>query len=159
MIKRVPLAQAIAARESARAEGRTVAVANGAFDRLHVGHVRYLEAAKDLTRGGLLVVGVNTDRSVRAVKGPERPIMPEEERAELVAALGCVDLVVLFDESDASALLAALRPDLHVKGTDYSEDSVPERELVTRLGGRTVIAGDPKDHSTTDVVARIRELS
>jgi len=159
VIKRVPLAQAIAARESARAEGRTVAVANGAFDLLHVGHVRYLEAAKDLTRGGLLVVGVNTDRSVRAVKGPERPIMPEEERAELVAALGCVDLVVLFDESDASALLAALRPDLHVKGTDYSEDSVPERELVTRLGGRTVIAGDPKDHSTTDVVARIRELS
>jgi len=157
--KLVPLAQAALARESARAQGTVVAVANGAFDLLHVGHVRYLEAAKDLTRGGLLVVGVNTDRSVRAVKGPERPIMPEEERAELVAALGCVDLVVLFDESDASALLAALRPDLHVKGTDYSEDSVPERELVTRLGGRTVIAGDPKDHSTTDVVARIRELS
>lgn len=159
MIKRVQLAQAIAARESARAQGRTVAVANGAFDLLHVGHVRYLQAAKDLTRGGLLVVGVNSDRSVRAAKGPKRPIVPEEERTELVAALGCVDLVVLFDEPDARALLAALRPDLHVKGTDYSEDSVPERELMTRLGGRTVIAGDPKDHSTTDVVARIRELS
>ncbi len=159
MNKLVPLAQAMAERESARAQGRTVAVANGAFDLLHVGHVRYLEAAKDLTRGGLLVVGVNTDRSVQAAKGPKRPIVPEEERAELIAALGCVDLVVLFDEPDAAALLAALRPDLHVKGTDYAEDSVPERELVARFGGRTVIAGDPKDHSTTDVVARIRELS
>jgi D-glycero-beta-D-manno-heptose 1-phosphate adenylyltransferase len=157
--KVVPLAQAVAAREAARADGRTVAVANGAFDLLHVGHVRYLEAAKDLTRGGLLVVGVNTDRSVRASKGPERPIVPEQERAELVAALGCVDLVVLFDEPDALALLAALRPDLHVKGTDYTEESVPERELVARLGGRTAIAGDPKEHSTTDVVARIRDLS
>ena len=159
MKKLVPLAQAMAERESARAQGRTVAVANGAFDLLHVGHVRYLQAAKDLTRGGLLVVGVNTDRSVQAAKGPKRPIVPEEERAELIAALGCVDLVVLFDEPDAAALLAALHPDLHVKGTDYAEDSVPERELVARFGGRTVIAGDPKDHSTTDVVARIRELS
>jgi len=156
--KLVPLAQAALARESARAQGRTVAVANGAFDLLHVGHLRYLQGAKDLTRGGLLVVGVNTDRSVQAAKGPKRPIVPEEERAELVAALGCVDLVVLFDQPDAAALLTALRPDLHVKGTDYGEDSVPERELVARLGGRTVIAGDPKDHSTTDVVARIREL-
>ena len=159
MKKLVPLAQAMAERESARAQGRTVAVANGAFDLLHVGHLRYLQGAKDLTRGGLLVVGVNTDRSVQAAKGPKRPIVPEDERAELVEALGCVDLVVLFDEPDAAALLAALRPDLHVKGTDYAEDSVPERELVARLGGRTVIAGDPKDHSTTDVVARIRELS
>lgn len=159
MSKLVPLAQAVAAREAARADGRTVAVANGAFDLLHVGHVRYLQGAKDLTRGGLLVVGVNTDRSVRASKGPKRPIVPEHERAELVAALGCVDLVVLFDEPDALALLAALRPDLHVKGTDYTEESVPERELVARLGGRTAIAGDPKDHSTTDVLARIREIS
>ena len=159
MSKLVPLAQAVAAREAARADGRTVAVANGAFDLLHVGHVRYLQGAKDLTRGGLLVVGVNTDRSVRASKGPKRAIVPEHERAELVAALGCVDLVVLFDEPDALALLAALRPDLHVKGTDYTEESVPERELVARLGGRTAIAGDPKDHSTTDVLARIREIS
>ena len=132
---------------------------NGAFDLLHVGHVRYLQGAKDLTRGGLLVVGVNTDRSVRASKGPGRPILPERERAELVAALGCVDLVVLFDEPDAVELLTALRPDLHVKGTDYTEESVPEREVVARLGGRTAIAGDAKDHSTTDLVARIRELS
>lgn len=159
MSKLVPLAQAVAAREAARADGRTVAVANGAFDLLHVGHVRYLQGAKDLTRGGLLVVGVNTDGSVRASKGAKRPVVPEHERAELVAALGCVDLVVLFDEPDALALLAALRPDLHVKGTDYTEESVPERELVARLGGRTAIAGDPKDHSTTDMLARIREIS
>ncbi len=158
MKKLVPLAQAVAAREAARAQGRTVAAANGAFDLLHVGHARYLEAAKELTRGGLLIVGVNTDASVRASKGPGRPIVPERERAELVAALACVDLLVLFDEQDAAALLTALRPDLHVKGTDYAEESVPERELVARLGGRTVIAGDPKDHSTTDVIARIREL-
>ena len=159
MSKIVPLAQAVAAREAARVQGRLVAVANGAFDLLHVGHVRYLEGAKALTRGGLLVVGVNTDESVRASKGPKRPIVPERERAELVAALGCVDLVVLFDEPDALALLSALRPDLHVKGTDYTEESVPERDLVARLGGRTAIAGDGKEHSTTDVIARIRELS
>ena len=159
MSKIVPLANAAVAREAARAQGRAVAVANGAFDLLHVGHVRYLEAAKDLTRGGLLIVGVNSDSSVRASKGPERPVVPERERAELVAALGCVDLVVLFDEPDALALLSALRPDVHVKGTDYTEESVPERELVARLGGRTAIAGDAKEHSTTDVIARIRELS
>ena len=159
MSKIVSLAQAALAREAARTQGRLVAVANGAFDLLHVGHVRYLEAAKELTRGGLLIAGVNTDRSVRASKGPKRPIVPEGERAELVAALGCVDYVVLFDEPDALALLSALRPDLHVKGTDYSEQSVPERELVARLGGRTAIAGDAKAHSTTDVIARIRELS
>ena len=159
MSKIVALAQAAAARDAARAQGRLVAVANGAFDLLHVGHVRYLQAAKDLTRGGLLIVGVNTDQSVRASKGPKRPVVPERERAELVAALGCVDLVVLFDDADALALLSALRPDLHVKGTDYTEGSVPERDLVARQGGRTVIAGDAKEHSTTDVIARIRELS
>ena len=157
MSKIVSLAQAAAAREAARANGRLVEVANGAFDLLHVGHVRYLQAAKDLTRGGLLIAGVNTDPSVRASKGPKRPIVPERERAELVAALACEDLVVFFDEPDALALLAALRPDLHVKGTDYTEESVPERDLVARLGGRTVIAGDAKEHSTTDVIARIRE--
>jgi D-glycero-beta-D-manno-heptose 1-phosphate adenylyltransferase len=157
--KIVSLAQAAQAREAARQQGRLVAVANGAFDLLHVGHVRYLEAAKEVTRGGLLIAGVNTDASVRASKGPKRPIVPESERAELVSALGCVDYVVLFDEPEALALLTALRPDLHVKGTDYTEESVPERELVARLGGRTIIAGDAKEHSTTDVIARIRELS
>jgi len=157
-VKVVSLAEAVRAREAARGAGRKVAVANGAFDLLHVGHVRYLKAAKDLTSGGVLVVGVNTDRIVRASKGNGRPVVPENERAEIVAALRCVDLVVLFDESDAAALLTALRPDLHVKGTDYTEGSVPEREVVTRLGGRTVIAGDPKDHSTTDLLNRLRGL-
>jgi len=157
-VKVVPLAEAVRVREAARGDGRKVAVANGAFDLLHVGHVRYLKAAKDLASGGLLVVGVNSDRSVRASKGPGRPVVPESERAEIVAALRCVDLVVLFDETDAAALLTALRPDLHVKGTDYTEGSVPEREVVARLGGRTVIAGDPKDHSTTDIISRLREL-
>ena len=159
MSKVVTLSQAVAARDAARDQGRAVAVANGAFDLLHVGHVRYLQGAKELTRSGTLIVGVNTDRSVRATKGPKRPIVPEAERAELVAALGCVDLVVLFDEPDATALLTALRPDVHVKGTDYTEESVPEREVVARFGGRTAIAGDAKEHSTTDVIARIRELS
>jgi len=158
-VKLVTLAQAVAAREAARSQGRLVAVANGAFDLLHVGHARYLLGAKEAAAGGLLIVGVNTDASVRASKGPGRPIVPEAERAELVAALGCVDLVVLFDEPDASALLTALRPDLHVKGTDYTAGSVPERELVARLGGRTVIVGDPKDHSTSDLIARMREHS
>jgi rfaE bifunctional protein nucleotidyltransferase chain/domain len=157
-VKIVALAEAVALREAARARGEACAVANGAFDLLHVGHVRYLQGAKALVGNGLLVVGVNTDRSVRASKGPTRPIVPEGERAEIVAALSCVDLVVLFDEQDASALLQALRPDLHVKGTDYTVESVPERETMARLGGRTVIAGDDKDHSTTDVVALILEL-
>ena len=159
MSKVVTLSQAVSAREAARGQGRVVAVANGAFDLLHVGHTRYLQGAKELTRGGMLIVGVNTDHSVRAMKGPKRPIVPEAERAELVAALGCVDLVILFDEPDAAALLAALRPDVHVKGTDYTQESVPEREVVARYGGRTAIAGDAKEHSTTDVIARIRELS
>ena len=161
----VSLAEAVQAREQARVRGRTVAVANGAFDLLHVGHLRYLEDAKRLAvasgaggEGGLLIVGVNTDASVRAGKGPSRPLVPQDERAELVAALRCVDLVVLFDEPTAEALLTALRPDLHVKGTDYTAESVPERALVERLGGRTVIAGDPKDHSTTDLLARLRDL-
>ena len=150
----VSLDEAREIRERARAEGRTCAVANGAFDLLHVGHVRYLRAARE--QADLLIVGVNTDRSVRLSKGPSRPVLPERERAEIVDALRCVDLVVLFDEQDAGALLTALRPDLHVKGTDYTAESVPERALVERLGGRTVIAGDPKDHSTTDLVARLR---
>ena len=157
-MKIVALAEAVAAREAARAGGKACAVANGAFDLLHVGHVRYLQGAKALVPDGLLIVGVNSDLSVRAAKGPKRPIVPEEERAEIVAAIGCVDLVVVFDEPDAAALLTALRPDLHVKGTDYTPGSVPEREVVARYGGRTAIAGDAKDHSTTDVIARIREL-
>jgi rfaE bifunctional protein nucleotidyltransferase chain/domain len=153
------LAEAQAFREEARRRGALVAVANGAFDLLHVGHVRHLEAAKQATDGGVLIVGVNTDASVRASKGPRRPIMPERERAEIVAALRCVDHVVLFAEPTAEALLAALRPDLHVKGTDYTAGSVPERDLVASFGGRTIVVGDPKDHSTTDLIARLKSLT
>ena len=152
------LEQALAAREEARSRGALCAVANGAFDLLHVGHVRYLLAAKELTRGGLLVVGVNSDVSVRASKGPRRPVLPERERAEIVDAIKGVDCVVLFDEPTAGPLLEALKPDLHVKGTDYTADNVPERDLVASFGGRTVIAGDPKEHSTTDLIARLKPL-
>jgi len=152
------LAEAQAFREEARRRGLPVAVANGAFDLLHVGHVRYLEAAKQAAKGGALIVGVNSDASVRASKGPRRPILPEKERAEIVAALRCVDRVVIFAEPTAEALLAALRPDLHVKGTDYTPESVPERDVVASFGGRTVVAGDPKDHSTTDLIARLKTL-
>jgi len=152
------LAEAQAFREEARRRGKLVAVANGAFDLLHVGHLRYLEGAKQAAGEGFLVVGVNTDASVRALKGPRRPFVPEQERAELVAALRCVDRVVLFGESTAAALLNALRPDLHVKGTDYTAETVPERELVASFGGRTIVAGDPKDHSTSDLIARLKTL-
>jgi rfaE bifunctional protein nucleotidyltransferase chain/domain len=153
------LAEAIAARAEARARGATCAVANGAFDLLHVGHVRYLRAARELVgSGGLLIVGVNSDASVRASKGPHRPVLPERERAEIVDAVKGVDCVVLFDQPTAADLLFELRPDLHVKGTDYTAGTVPERELVERFGGRTVIAGDPKDHSTTDLIARLKKI-
>lgn len=133
-----------------RAQGRTVALANGVFDLLHVGHVRYLEKAG--TMADLLVVAVNSDRSTRAYKGPDRPLVPELERAELVAALGCVDFVVIFDEPDVRALIAALKPDLQVKGTDYTPDTVPEADAVRAYGGRVAVAGDPKDHSSTTLI-------
>jgi rfaE bifunctional protein nucleotidyltransferase chain/domain len=142
----------VAARE--RASGRTIAFANGAFDLLHVGHVRYLEAAR--REGDWLAVGVNSDRSVARAKGADRPILPEAERAEIVAALSCVDAVTVFDEDSPAALIAAIRPDVHAKGTDYEADAVPERAVVAAYGGRTVIVGDPKDHATTDLLERIR---
>ena len=138
-----------------RQQGKKIVFANGAFDLLHVGHVRYLEAAKQA--GDWLVVGVNSDRSVRATKGPARPILSEAERAEIVSALAAVDAVVIFDEDSPAALLAEIRADVHAKGTDYTEDSVPERDVVTAYGGRTIIVGDPKDHATTDLIRRIRE--
>jgi rfaE bifunctional protein nucleotidyltransferase chain/domain len=151
------LERAAAVREEARKNGRPCAVANGAFDLLHVGHVRYLLAARTLVGDrGLLIVAVNSDASVRESKGANRPVIPESERAELVDAIKGVDCVVIFPERTAEALLAALRPDLHVKGTDYTAESVPERALVESFGGRTVIAGDPKDHSTSDLLARLK---
>jgi rfaE bifunctional protein nucleotidyltransferase chain/domain len=138
-----------------RASGKSVVFANGAFDLIHVGHVRYLEAAR--AEGDWLVVGVNTDRSVRASKGPGRPVIPEQERAEIVAALACVDAVVLFDEDSPAGLISQLRPETHAKGTDYTAEAVPERAAVAAYGGRTIIVGDPKDHATTDVIARLRQ--
>ena len=136
-----------------RAAGRTLAFANGAFDLLHVGHVRYLQAAA--READVLIVAVNDDASVRGLKGEGRPIITDRDRAELVAALRCVDYVVIFPEPTVGPLLEALRPDVHCKGTDYTADSVPERGIVQAYGGRTAIVGDPKDHSTRDLLARI----
>ena len=132
---------------------RQVVLANGCFDILHVGHVRYLEGASHL--GDVLVVAINDDESVGRLKGPNRPIMTLEERAFLVAALAAVDYVVPFSGTDVSEVIRALRPAVHAKGTDYTEDTVPERELVRAMGGEVRIVGDPKDHSTKDVLSRI----
>ena len=136
--------------QSWRSRGEKITLTNGAFDLLHVGHVRYLRAAKQL--GGKLVVAINSDQSVRALKGEGRPVMPAEERAEIVAALSDVDALVIFPEPDVRALVREIRPDIHAKGTDYTTDSVPERDTVIECGGRVEIVGDPKDHSTSDII-------
>jgi rfaE bifunctional protein nucleotidyltransferase chain/domain len=141
----------------ARAAGRTLAFANGCFDILHVGHIRYIEGAAQ--EADLLVVAINDDNSVRALKGEGRPILRAEDRAELVAALRAVDYVVVFPELTVGVLLQALRPDVHCKGTDYTVESVPERAIVEAYGGRTAIVGDPKDHSTQALLARIASAS
>ena len=141
------------AAEAARHSGRRVVLANGCFDLLHVGHVRYLEEARAL--GDLLIVGVNGDAAVRRLKGPGRPLMPATERAEIIASLRAVDHVVIFDDDTADQLVAALRPAVHAKGTDYTPESVPERATVVAAGGRVAITGDPKQHSTRDVIAEI----
>lgn len=139
----------------ARRAGRTIAFANGCFDLLHVGHVRYLDAAAQ--EADELIVAINDDESVQALKGKGRPILPAVDRAELIAALRSVDYVVVFPESTVGPLLEAIRPDVHCKGTDYTLDSVPERDVVLGYGGRIAIVGDPKDHSTRDLLARIAE--
>ncbi len=128
-------------------------LANGCFDLLHVGHVRYLRGAREL--GGKLIVAINSDESVRRLKGPARPAMPEGERAEIIAALECVDAVVVFGEPDVRALIREIRPDVQAKGTDYTRETVPERDEVISFGGRVEIVGDPKDHSTTEILGRI----
>ncbi len=151
--KLAPLAAVEAAVAAHRAAGRRVALANGVFDLLHVGHVRYLEAARALA--DVLVVAVNSDASTRRNKGEGRPVVPEGERAELVAALGCVDHVLVFDDPTVVAVIRALKPDVHVKGTDYTPETVPERAEVEAYGGRVAVAGDPKDHSTSDLVRRL----
>ena len=129
-------------------------LANGCFDLLHVGHVRYLHGAKAL--GGRLIVGMNSDASVRQLKGEGRPLMPAEERAEIIAALTDVDAVVIFDEPDVRGLIRELHPDVQAKGTDYTRETVPERDEVLAYGGRVEIVGDPKDHSTTDFLGQMR---
>jgi rfaE bifunctional protein nucleotidyltransferase chain/domain len=139
--------------EAARARGRRVVLANGCFDLLHVGHIRYLAAARTL--GDVLIVGLNSDTSVRRLKGPGRPLMPAAERVELVAALAAVDHVVVFEEDTADGLVRLLRPTVHAKGTDYTRDSVPEAATVRASGGEVAIAGDPKAHSTRDLIAEI----
>jgi rfaE bifunctional protein nucleotidyltransferase chain/domain len=137
--------------EEWRRAGERITLANGNFDLLHVGHVRYLRGAKAL--GGKLVVAVNSDDSVRALKGEGRPVMPENERAEIVAALADVDAVVIFPELDVRAIIREIRPDVQAKGTDYTADSVPERDTVAECGGRVEIVGDPKDHSTSEILS------
>lgn len=133
-----------------RRSGDSITLANGAFDLLHVGHVRYLRAAKNL--GGRLIVAVNSDDSVRTLKGEGRPLLPAEERAEILAALADVDAVVIFAEPDVRAIIREIHPDVHAKGTDYTAETVPERDEVIAGGGRVEIVGDPKDHSTTDMI-------
>jgi rfaE bifunctional protein nucleotidyltransferase chain/domain len=137
-----------------RERGQSIALANGVFDLLHVGHLRYLQGAS--READVLVVAVNDDAAVRQLKGADRPVVAEHERAELVDAIRGVDYVVLFGELTVGPLLEALRPDVHCKGTDYTVDSVPERAIVQAYGGRTAIVGDPKDHSTREIVARLR---
>ena len=151
----VDLVTAVRQTDAARAAGRRIVLANGCFDVLHVGHVRYLEGAK--AAAGLLVVGVNSDASVTSLKGEGRPLLSDAARAELVAALEPVDLVVVFEGDTVSGLIRALRPHVHCKGTDYTEGSVPEREVTREVGGTTRIVGDPKDHGTRDLIARVRE--
>jgi rfaE bifunctional protein nucleotidyltransferase chain/domain len=133
-----------------RLAGERVTLANGCFDVLHVGHVRYLHAAREL--GGKLIVAVNADASVRALKGEGRPVMPAEERAEILASIEDVDAVVVFPEGDVRAIIREIRPDFHAKGTDYMAESVPERAEVEACGGRVVIVGDPKNHSATEII-------
>jgi rfaE bifunctional protein nucleotidyltransferase chain/domain len=151
----VTVAEAARIADRLRTAGKRIVLANGCFDLLHVGHVRYLQAARTL--GDVLFVGINDDAAVARLKGAGRPLMPADERAEVLAALRAVDHVVVFDEDTADSLVAALRPDVHAKGTDYTPDTVPERETVRAHGGRVVIVGDPKAHATRDAIQTIVE--
>jgi rfaE bifunctional protein nucleotidyltransferase chain/domain len=152
IVSRVQLREKLAVHKR---RGERIVFANGCFDTLHVGHIRYLEGAKK--EGDVLVVGVNSDRSVCALKGPGRPILDEKARAQLVCALRAVDHVVIFDEPNVEALLEILRPDVHAKGTDYTSETVPERATAARLGIRVAIVGDPKDHSTREFFENVRK--
>jgi D-glycero-beta-D-manno-heptose 1-phosphate adenylyltransferase len=153
MARLVSVDEAMGLAEAWRGAGKRIVLANGCFDLLHVGHVRYLQAAKSL--GDVLLVALNSDPSVRRLKGPGRPLMPAAERAELIGALSGVDAVVIFDDDRADALIARVRPDVHAKGTDYTEESVPEGDSVRAVGGRVAIVGDPKAHATADLIRTI----
>lgn len=156
ILSRSELVRQVAA---ARTDGKRIVMANGCFDVLHVGHVRYLEAAKAL--GDLLVVGVNSDEQARRLKGEGRPFLSQDQRAEIISSIEAVDLVTIFSEPTVTELLLALKPDIHAKGTDYTEDSVPERDVVRSFGGRVAIVGDPKDHSSSEMIEKLavnREL-
>jgi rfaE bifunctional protein nucleotidyltransferase chain/domain len=150
ILSREDLANRIAA---ARESGARIVLANGCFDVLHVGHVRYLAGAREL--GDVLVVGINSDEQVEIQKGPGRPVLPANERAEIVAALESVTYATIFNEPTVEQLLLALKPHIHAKGTDYTTESVPERDVVRSYGGEVAIVGDPKDHSTTEIIARL----
>ena len=154
ILNRAELAETV---EQARSRGEKIILANGCFDLFHVGHVRYLQGAKAL--GGVLIVGINSDRQVRHLKGQGRPFMPEADRAEIVAAFRAVDAVTVFDEPTVEDLIKAIRPDFHAKGTDYTTDTVPERDIVRSYGGTVAIVGDPKDHSSTDLIGAVSRNS
>ena len=143
----------IAIVETAKKNNQRIVFANGCFDVLHVGHIRYLEAAKAL--GDLLIVGINSDEQTRRLKGQGRPVMSEDQRAEMISSLEVVDFVTIFDEPTVAELLLALKPDIHAKGTDYTEDSVPERDVVRSFGGRVAIVGDPKNHSSSGMIEKV----
>jgi rfaE bifunctional protein nucleotidyltransferase chain/domain len=153
--KIISLQEASQRARALKAARKRVALANGVFDLLHVGHVRYLDGARELA--DVLFVAVNGDASARLNKGAGRPIVPAAERAELLASLSCTDFIVIFDEPDVRAVIRALEPDVHVKGTDYTPDSVPERDAVLAVGGRIAIAGDPKHHSSSQMVQRLEK--
>ena len=144
----------VAQIESAKNEGQTIVFTNGCFDVLHAGHIRYLLGAREL--GNILVVAINSDAQVRRLKGVGRPILPEHDRAALVASIEAVDFVTIFDEPTVEQLLLVLRPDVHAKGTDYTEETVPERDVVRSFGGRVAIVGDPKNHSTSEMLKRLK---
>ena len=150
ILERADLVGEVAAAKNA---SRRIVFANGCFDVLHVGHVRYLEAAKAL--GDLLIVAINSDAQARRLKGEDRPLIPQDQRAEIVAALAAVDFVTIFDEPTVAELLLALKPDIHAKGTDYTVDTIPERDVVRSYGGRVAIAGDPKDHSSSEMIEKV----
>jgi rfaE bifunctional protein nucleotidyltransferase chain/domain len=150
------LSKLVAEIAAARCAGSKIVLANGCFDLFHVGHVRYLAGAKNL--GDILVVGINSDRQTTVLKGVGRPFVPENERAEIVSALRCVDFVTIFDELTVEVLLRTLKPDFHAKGTDYTTETVPERDIVREYGGKIAIVGDPKDHSSTELREKVEKL-